>query len=266
MSRLLVRGGTVYTDADRFATALLVEDGLVTWIGDDASAQRHVTESPGTDVLDLAGRLLTPAFADAGEPPGTPDDLIHAGVVARVERTPGAELVTAGPDGQVRPPAPGVVAVVDPRTLPASVDLGAWAADGVPLALGTAPGWTLDPWDLLRHALARGLSARAAFLAHTRGAWRAGGRGLPGDGSPARLYVGAPATFVVWEPTELVTQVADTGRSTWSVDARAGLPPLPRLGALDEPGWHGPAADVVQVDGAVAFPDTDATRRAVIPP
>ncbi|MCW2606118.1 MAG: amidohydrolase, partial [Frankiales bacterium] len=55
----------------------------------------------------------------------------------------------------------------------------ALAAAGVPLALGSdAPVTPLDPWGTLRAAVAHrtpgsGLSARAAFSAHTRGGWRA---------------------------------------------------------------------------------------------
>ena len=258
--RVLLRGGTVYSDADRFATAMLVEDGVIAWIGD---ASGVAPRTAGAAVLDLEGHLVTPGFADAGEPPGSPTDLARVGIVARVPRVAGATFVTVDDAGGPAPP-PDLhgVAVVDPRALPLGTDLAGWASAGTPLALGTTPGAETDPWDLLRHALARGLSARAAFLAHTRGAWRAGGLGSPRDGSPARLEVGAPATFVVWEETELVTQVADTGRSPWSVDARAGLPPLPRLGALDEAGWRGPAPRLTVVAGRALFVDESVTESA----
>lgn len=258
--RILLHGGTVYSDSDRFATAMLIEDGLIAWIGDASGA---APRTAGAAVLDLEGLLLTPGFADAGDPDGSVEELARVGIVAHVPRLAGATFVTIPDDDAERPALPPQdlrgVAVIDPRELPLGTDLAAWASAGIPIALGTAPGAVADPWDLLRHALARGLSARAAFLAHTRGAWRAGGLGSPGDGSPARLEVGAPATFVVWEPTELVTQVADTGRSPWSVDARAGLPPLPRLGALDEAGWHGPAPRLTVISGRPRFVNESAT-------
>jgi len=55
----LFRGGRVYSPADPRATALLVRDGRVAWLGADADA-------PGADrVVELAGALVTPAFVDA---------------------------------------------------------------------------------------------------------------------------------------------------------------------------------------------------------
>jgi predicted amidohydrolase YtcJ len=57
----LYRGGRVHSPADPFATALLVEDGMVRWIGsDDASAGFDADET-----VDLRGALVTPAFVDA---------------------------------------------------------------------------------------------------------------------------------------------------------------------------------------------------------
>lgn len=58
-----MRGGYVHTPADPHATALCVEDGQVVWTGDDDASARFVD---GADrVVDLAGRLVTPAFVDA---------------------------------------------------------------------------------------------------------------------------------------------------------------------------------------------------------
>jgi len=55
----LYRNGRVHSPADPLATALLVRDGQVTWLGTDADA-------PSADrTLDLAGCLVTPAFVDA---------------------------------------------------------------------------------------------------------------------------------------------------------------------------------------------------------
>ena len=63
MTRILLRNGYVHTPADPHATALCVEDGTVVWTGDD-DASVHF-EDGATRVVDLAGRLVTPAFVDA---------------------------------------------------------------------------------------------------------------------------------------------------------------------------------------------------------
>jgi predicted amidohydrolase YtcJ len=61
--RVLLRGGYVHTPADPHATALCIEDGAVVWTGDD-DASVHFAD--GADrIIDLGGRLVTPAFVDA---------------------------------------------------------------------------------------------------------------------------------------------------------------------------------------------------------
>jgi predicted amidohydrolase YtcJ len=113
--------------------------------------------------------------------------------------------------------------------------LAAMAAAGVAVALGSdAPVTPLDPWGSVRAAVLHrtrgsGLSARAAFSAHTRGGWRAARRDDAGE-----LVPGAPATFAVWEvPGELVVQVPDARVSAWSTDPRAGVAGLPDLDGPD---------------------------------
>ena len=55
----LFRGGTLYCPAEPQATALLVRDGRIDWLGPDADA-------PAADLtVDLGGALVTPAFVDA---------------------------------------------------------------------------------------------------------------------------------------------------------------------------------------------------------
>lgn len=55
----LYRGGRLYCPADPSATALLVRDGVIAWLGVDADA-------PAADrVVELAGAVVTPAFVDA---------------------------------------------------------------------------------------------------------------------------------------------------------------------------------------------------------
>src|SRR5690349_16071613 len=56
---VLYRGGRFYSAADPRATAMVVRDGKVAWLGQDADA-------PAADrTVDLAGGLVTPAFVDA---------------------------------------------------------------------------------------------------------------------------------------------------------------------------------------------------------
>jgi predicted amidohydrolase YtcJ len=59
MTPTLYRNGRIHSPADPQATALLVRDGTIAWLGADADA-------PTADaVVDLAGCLLAPAFVDA---------------------------------------------------------------------------------------------------------------------------------------------------------------------------------------------------------
>ena len=61
--RILLRGGYVHTPADPHATALCVEDDAIVWTGDD-DASAHFED--GADrVVELEGRLVTPAFVDS---------------------------------------------------------------------------------------------------------------------------------------------------------------------------------------------------------
>jgi predicted amidohydrolase YtcJ len=61
--RTLLTNGSVYSPADPHATAIAFDDGVVTWLGDDSSASSYAN---GADVvIDLQGKLVTPAFVDA---------------------------------------------------------------------------------------------------------------------------------------------------------------------------------------------------------
>jgi predicted amidohydrolase YtcJ len=61
--RTLLRGGSVYAVADPHATAIALEGDQVVWIGDDAGAEHY--QSAADEVVELDGRLATPAFVDA---------------------------------------------------------------------------------------------------------------------------------------------------------------------------------------------------------
>ncbi|MFC5724311.1 amidohydrolase [Streptomyces gamaensis] len=60
---VLLRGGTVHSPADPFATAMVVERGAVAWVGSEGAADSF---ADGVDeVVHLDGALVTPAFTDA---------------------------------------------------------------------------------------------------------------------------------------------------------------------------------------------------------
>ncbi|NLF04382.1 MAG: amidohydrolase family protein [Actinomycetales bacterium] len=61
MTSTLYRGGVIHSPADPFAQALLVDDGVVTWLGDEDTAA-HVKAD---EVIELDGALVAPAFVDA---------------------------------------------------------------------------------------------------------------------------------------------------------------------------------------------------------
>ncbi|WRH26459.1 amidohydrolase family protein [Arthrobacter sp. JZ12] len=116
--------------------------------------------------------------------------------------------------------------------------VGSLLSQGVPVCLGSdSPVTRMSPWQSVRACLTHAspeerISARAAFLAHTRAGWRAAGVGHPMLG---QLVPGAPASFAVWEVAELMIQTPDTRVQSWSTDPRAGTPLLPALDGGEEP-------------------------------
>lgn len=147
------------------------------------------------------------------------------GVVASVQ--PAFDARWGGPDGMyAQRLGPARAARMNP--------LAALTAAGVPLALGSdTPVTPLDPWGSVRAAVLHrtpgsGLSARAAFSAHTRGGWRAARDDDAGD-----LVPGAPATFALWRAGELVVQLPDDRVAGWSTDPRAAVSGLPDLTGPD---------------------------------
>ncbi|MFI5508405.1 amidohydrolase [Mycobacterium sp. NPDC051804] len=106
------------------------------------------------------------------------------------------------------------------------------ASQGVPLAFGSdSPVTSMNPWSTVRAAThhqthGSALSARAAFAAATRGAWRAAG---VRDGATGTLVPGAPASYAVWEADELEVSAPTDAVQRWSTDSRSRVPALPRL-------------------------------------
>ena len=109
---------------------------------------------------------------------------------------------------------------------------------GVPICFGSdSPVTPLRPWSSVRACLEHHnhderISARAAFLGHTRAGWRAAKYHNPMAG---QLVPGAPASFAVWDVEELMVQVADGRVQSWSTDPRARTPLLPALDTGTDP-------------------------------
>lgn len=110
------------------------------------------------------------------------------------------------------------------------------ASQGVPLAFGSdAPVTPLDPWATVRAAANHrtpggAVSVRAAFVAATRGGWRAAG---VDDGMTGTLVPGAPASYAIWDGGALAVSAPSDAVQRWSTDPRSRVPPLPRLEPAD---------------------------------
>jgi predicted amidohydrolase YtcJ len=138
---------------------------------------------------------------------------------------PGFDALWGGPAGMyARRLGSARAAALNPLALLASA--------GVPLAFGSdSPVTGMNPWWWIRSASLHqtqgsAISARAAFAAATRGAWRAGG---VRDGITGTLVPGATASYAVWDTGDLdVTAPADSVQR-WSTDPRSRVPALPRL-------------------------------------
>lgn len=114
---------------------------------------------------------------------------------------------------------------------PGAAPLTPLARAGVPVTLMTAAE---NPWQAVKDALEAGeqdhrTSARAAFLALTRGVWRAQRDAQPLAG---QLAPGAEASMAMWDADSLMVQQAQGTGASWSTDPRARTPALP---ALDDP-------------------------------
>jgi predicted amidohydrolase YtcJ len=152
--------------------------------------------------------------------------LAELGVVASVQ--PVFDARWGGPDGMY-------VQRLGAERARGMNPFAAMASAGLALALGSdSPVTPLDPWGTVRAAVQHrtpgsGLSARAAFSAHTRGGWRAARRDGEGE-----LVPGAPATFAVWQVRgELIVQPPAAGVAGWSTDPRSGVSGLPHLDGPD---------------------------------
>ncbi|WP_431812951.1 hypothetical protein [Kocuria sp. cx-455] len=130
---------------------------------------------------------------------------------------------------------------------PGAAPLTALARAGVPSTLITAAD---NPWQAVKDALEAAqprhrTSARAAFLALTRGVWRTQRDAQPLAG---QLAPGAEASLAMWDAESLMVQQAAGTGASWSTDPRARTPALP---ALDDPRL--PTCERVMVAGNIVF-------------
>lgn len=63
MAKTLYRNGAVYSAADPFATAMVVDGDTISWLGGEDAADRHAETAD--QVIDLRGGLVTPAFVES---------------------------------------------------------------------------------------------------------------------------------------------------------------------------------------------------------
>ena len=173
--------------------------------------------------------------------PGAIEAFAELGLTASVQ--PAFDAYWGGPEGMY-------VDRLGPERARAMNPFAALLKAGVPLAFGSdAPVTPLDPWGTVRaaafhHTAEHRISARAGFTAHTRGGWRALGRDDAGV-----LVPGAPASYAVWAPAELLVQAPDDRIANWSTDPRAGVPGLPDL----SPGRPLPRCLATVVRGRTAY-------------
>jgi predicted amidohydrolase YtcJ len=225
--RTLLVNGQIYSPAENFATAILIENDIIAWIGSEGGADVHRREVD--DVIDVAGDLITPGFVNlAADAVNLPGGFVHA----ELAEVPIADRWSeqTWEDHSQR-----AVAVV-PR-LPCR--LRSRISKGTPTALVPSV-MNVSGWQTVRSAIydvepAERLTARGAFNAMTRSAWRI--LGWPERGV---LAVGAEATFVRWSTDDLVIETPDQRISNWSTDPRAATPGLPPL--------H-PGAELPEVSG-----------------
>ncbi len=222
--------GNSYLDSDAITAHLMActEAGVTAGfhvIGDAAvsavvEALERVVEAFGAPAVARCGHRLEHLEMVTEEQAGS---LGSWGVIASMQ--PNFDALWGGDDGMYgQRLGPGRVHQLNPLALLAS--------QGVPLAFGSdSPVTDMNPWATVRaatrhHTPGSAVSARAAFAATTRGAWRAGG---VRDGVTGTLVPGAPASYAIWEADELVVSAPADEVQRWSTDRRSRVPALPRL-------------------------------------
>ncbi len=247
LGRIVLTAGVVYSQRFPFSTTVIVDEGIIAWIGDEEGLSGQLLADD--TVIDCQGAFIAPAFMDANA--GVMRNLSAEVGAAffRVEEqlvpyefTRGAEpaavrlkapRATSRHDGILEQPISVAISEMLSRreiaVLPTTTEptlLTELAQAGVPFAFGSF-GADLDIWGAVRHAVyggPGGISGRAAFNAATRAGWRI--LGAPEAGEAA---VGSFARLNLWRCDDLVVQLPDDRIAAWSTDVRAGTPPLPDL-------------------------------------
>ncbi len=222
--------GNSYLDADAITAHLMActEAGVTAGfhvIGDAAvtavvEALERVVEAFGAPAVARCGHRLEHLEMVTDEQAGR---LGSWGVIASMQ--PNFDALWGGDDRMyAQRLGPDRVHQLNPLALLAS--------QGVPLAFGSdSPVTGMNPWATVRaatrhHTPGSAVSARAAFAAATRGAWRAGG---VRDGVTGTLVPGAPASYAIWEADEFEVSAPADEVQRWSTDRRSRVPALPRL-------------------------------------
>ncbi|GGG68331.1 amidohydrolase [Kocuria dechangensis] len=248
------------TSGDRYLDAEAVAAHLAATTEAGLQGGFHVIGDSGMDAaldgLDLAARRVGErALHSAGHRLEHAEMVDPAGIerLARhavtVSLQPGFEAAWGGPGGLYEQRLGAERAAgMNP--------LASFYRAGVPVALGSdAPVLPLSPWETVRaclehHDPEQRISARAAFLAHTRGAWRAARTPDPMQG---QLAPGTPASFAVWEVESLMVQQAEGTGASWSTDPRARTPLLPALDGTAMPVCHQTVLDGTELYRSAQF-------------
>ncbi|MEW1811589.1 amidohydrolase family protein [Pseudarthrobacter phenanthrenivorans] len=227
--------GTLYLDVEQ-AAAHLAACSLA-----GIQGGFHVIGDAGLDAalaaLDLAAREVGEQKVRAAAHRFEHVEMADAAAVAKlahysvtVSAQPSFDAAWGGPGGLYERRLGGRSRAMNP--------FAAFYSAGVPVCFGSdSPVTPLRPWSSVRacvehHNPDERISARAAFLGHTRAGWRAARHNNPMAG---QLVPGAPASFAVWDVEELMVQVADGRVQSWSTDPRARTPLLPALDTGSDP-------------------------------
>lgn len=66
MTSILAVNGFIHSVSDPYATALLIDSGVVAWIGADDTAEKVASaQAPDAQIVDLNGALVTPSFLNS---------------------------------------------------------------------------------------------------------------------------------------------------------------------------------------------------------
>ncbi|WP_270262909.1 hypothetical protein [Kocuria marina] len=187
---------------------------------DGAPSDEGSAGTAGPDAASSSGDPRVDALLDAAD--AAAEELGGRAFHARGHRIVGVEQLSEAQCERLADLAITVSCV--PRRAP----LRDLSRAGVPVTLMTDDP---NPWTAVKAALEvpdehLRTSARAAFLALTRGVWRAHRGGTPLAG---QLAPGAEATLAVWDAESVMVQQAQGTGASWSTDPRARTPVLPAL-------------------------------------